>query len=213
MKRLALPFALDSQLAHAWALKRSSIHAACVWVYTVSKVLPCSLTAPGGWGAGLTTADLLAPLQGKISYQAAAALCPAVWGLCQGFLNKCTGVHQAAGGKQRWRWERGEVKPLGHPQCCHTSPKKTGRHLSKPSSKITFKPPKWDTLSCVLWPNGGSVAMDTAASKGQYQVFLIRLETGSWQALRVCNDSDSHVIQHNLQNCIIQYKSSKTHVQ
>lgn len=56
----------------------SCMHAACVWLYTVSKVLPCSLTAPGGLGAGLTTADLPAPLQGKISYQAAAALCPAV---------------------------------------------------------------------------------------------------------------------------------------
>lgn len=62
------------------------------------------------------------------------------------------------------------------------SPKMTGRHLSKPSSKITFKPPKWDTLSCMLGPNGGSVAMDTAVTKALYQVFLIRLGTGYWQA-------------------------------
>lgn len=106
-----LPFALDSlllMLVH-WSdtqteLGLSCTHVACVWLYTVSKVLPCSLTAPGGLGAGLKTADLPAPLQGKISYQAAAALCPAVWGLCQGFLHKCTGVHQAVGGKRRWRW-------------------------------------------------------------------------------------------------------------
>lgn len=82
----------------------SCTHAACVCLNTVSKVLPCGLRAPGGLGAGLTTADLPAPLQGKISYQAAAALCPAVWGLCQGFLHKCTGVHQAVGGKRRRRW-------------------------------------------------------------------------------------------------------------
>ncbi len=184
----SLSFALDSpllMLVH-WSdaqteLSLSCTHVACVWLYTVSKVLSCSLTAPGGLGAGLTTADLPAPLQGKISYQAAAALCPAVWGLCQGFLHKCTGVHQAVGGQTEVEVEGGGVKPLGHPQSCDTFPKKTGRHLSKPSSKITFKPPKWDALSCVLWPNGGSVAMDTAASKGQYQVFLIRLETGYWQ--------------------------------
>lgn len=74
---------------------------------TVSEVWPCSLTVPVGFEARLTTTDLPAPLQAKISYQAATALCPAVWGLCQGFLQKCTGVHRPVGGKGRWRWEAG----------------------------------------------------------------------------------------------------------
>ena len=198
---------------YACALKRctewaglSSWHAACVWVYTASKVLPSSLSAPGGLRAGLTTADLPAPLQEKISYQAAAALSPAVWGLCQGFLHKCNGVHQAVGGKQSWRREGGgggggggeafgPSSPLSH------VPKKTGRHLSKLSSKITFKPPKWGTLSCVLWPNGGSVAIDIAVSKGQHQVFPIRLEKATgrlcglqwlWQACHTTQFTELH---------------------
>lgn len=52
------------------------------------------------------------------------------------------------------------------------------RSLSSPPPH----PPRWSALSCVLSQNGGVVAMDTGASKGQYQVFLIRLETGYWQA-------------------------------
>lgn len=188
MNRLAAQLLQGTHLTHAceligcheWLLViLVTLDSTCVWVYAVSKVLPCSLTMPGGLRTGLTTADLPASLQGKISYQAAAALCPAVWGLCQGFLQKCNGVHQAAGGKRRWRRQRERAKPLGG--VVTRFPKNTGRHLSELSSKITFKPPKCDTLSCMLWLNGGSVAMDTAASKGQSQVFLISLETGYWQ--------------------------------
>lgn len=81
-----------------------------LWARTCSAVLQ----RRGGLGAGLMTADPPAPLQGKISYQAAAALCPAVWGLCQGFLHKCTGVHQAVGGQRGVVGGRmGELKPPG----------------------------------------------------------------------------------------------------
>lgn len=101
-KTCSIPCALDSLslMLVPWndaqtELGFSCMHTACVWLYTVSKVLPCSLKAPGGLGAGFTTTDLPAPLQGKIGHQAAAALCPAVWRLCQGFLHRCIGVHQA----------------------------------------------------------------------------------------------------------------------
>ena len=89
----------------------------------------------------------------------------------------------------------GPSSPLSH------VPKKTGRHLSKLSSKITFKPPKWGTLSCVLWPNGGSVAIDIAVSKGQHQVFPIRLEKATgrlcglqwlWQACHTTQFTELH---------------------
>lgn len=77
----------------------SCMHAACFGLYAVNKVLSCSLTGPVGLGAGLMTADLPAPLQ------AAAALCPAVWGLCQGFLHRCArGSQSSWGAKWRWRW-------------------------------------------------------------------------------------------------------------
>lgn len=163
-KNCSLPFELDSQLTHSSnALTKLSL--SCIRRHVSSftfwaKPCPADWERWGGLEASLTTADLPAPLQGKISYQTATALCPAVWGLCQGFLLKCTGVHQTVGGKQTWReeaWNLSLSLELSHVA------QKAWMSSVKALIKEHFQAQQ---VSCVLWPNEGSVSMDTAPIEG-----------------------------------------------